>query len=183
MKPEITKYLQRAIGVDDDGIIGPITKKAYGEKLINLASKEVGIYETSKNHGIGISKYWTACDYSQGYKDRAPYCCAMVVWLIKQAGFFNDKDRPKTAKCFDMEVWGKKLGLKVLINPSQVKKYDLVIFNFSHIGIATSDSDSNGGFSTIEANTSEGDSGSQRDGGGVWKRSREIGLVRSVVRL
>ena len=59
-----------------------------------------------------------------------------------------------------------------------IKKGQLVIFSFSHIGIATSDSDSNNLFSTIEANT--GANGS-RDGDGIYAKVRNISVVRSVI--
>jgi hypothetical protein len=56
-----------------------------------------------------------------------------------------------------------------------------VFFQFSgprihHVGLVTSN-DGVLPIQTIEANTSRGTSGSQRDGGGVWRRSRASGIV------
>lgn len=56
-----------------------------------------------------------------------------------------------------------------------------VFFRFSgprihHVGLVTSD-DGVFPIQTIEANTSRGSAGSQRDGGGVWRRSRAAGIV------
>jgi len=183
MNKETTIYLQGALGVKQDADIGPITRKAYADKLLSIALKEVGIFETSQNHGEGIEKYWKACDYSDGYKDRAPYCAAFISYLFFMAGVFNEDNRPRTASAFAFEAWGRKVGLNVTRPPKNVKKGDLVILSISHIGIASSDSDSKGNFSTVEANTSSGSKGSQRDGGGVFKRTRNISCLRSVVRL
>lgn len=56
-----------------------------------------------------------------------------------------------------------------------------VFFRFSgprihHVGLVT-DVYSDGSIETIEANTSRGAAGSQRDGGGVWRRRRAAGIV------
>lgn len=56
-----------------------------------------------------------------------------------------------------------------------------VFFRFSgdrihHVGLVTSD-DGVFPIETIEANTSRGAAGSQRDGGGVWRRARATGIV------
>jgi hypothetical protein len=56
-----------------------------------------------------------------------------------------------------------------------------VFFRFSgarihHVGLVTSE-DGEFPISTIEANTSRGSAGSQRDGGGVWRRRRASGIV------
>lgn len=192
MDEELIKRIQRFVGVKDDGDIGPNTLKAIADKLgikeesnslIEIALKDVGIYETSKNNGIGIAKYWTATDYEDGYKLRAPYCAAAVCYWIKESNLFSEENRPKTAAAFGFEKWAKRIGLSVTKNPTEIKKGMIVVFNFSHVGIAISDSDSKGNFSTVEANTSQGQSGSQRDGGGVWKRSRNIRVIRSSINL
>jgi hypothetical protein len=177
------KILQGVLGVEQDGIIGPITREAFADSLIEIASRDVGIFETSKNHGAGIAKFWESCDYSEGYRDRAPYCAAAVTYWVDQMGAFSDLDRPRTAAAFGFEGWGRNLGLNVSKTPSEVKRGDLVILRISHVGIATSDSDRRGAFTTIEANTSTGSKGSQRDGGGVYRRTRNLSSLRSAVRI
>ncbi len=52
----------------------------------------------------------------------------------------------------------------------------IVIFSSSHIGIATTASDINGTFRTVEGNTN---SQGAREGNGVWEKSRNISLIRS----
>lgn len=187
------KSIQKTLDVLDDGVLGPITLNAIisklsvketvsvnAEKVISIAKTQIGIHETSANHGEGIAKYWTACDYSEGYNDRAPYCAACMSWCIKEAGFLSDKERPKTAAAFGYEGWASENSKKATLikKPKKVVRGQLVIFAFSHIGIATSDSDVNGYFNTVEANT--GANGS-RDGDGVYAKTRNINTVRSVV--
>lgn len=194
------KSIQRAVGVDDDGEVGPITLKAIFDKfnlklvpkangpkvdeIIDIAATQVGVFETSQNHGVGIEKYWSACDYSEGYNDRAPYCAAFVTWVIREAGIFSEKDRPKTAAAFGYLEWGDETkGTKVTRHPKSVKKGDITVLEISHVGIATSDSDANGNYTSIEANTSSGVKGSQRDGGGVYRRTRNVSILRGTVTL
>jgi hypothetical protein len=175
------KYLQKGLGVEQDGDIGSITRKAFADKLISIASKDVGIFETSKNHGEGIAKYWPATTYKSGYVNREPYCAAACSYWIQQMGVFSEKNRPKTAGAFAFEQWATSVDVVLTRKPKTIKRGQLVVFGFSHIGVATGDSDSNGNFSTIEANTSGTDKGSQRDGGGVHKRTRNVLSVRSTI--
>lgn len=183
MNVDVIKNIQKVLGVEQDGIIGSITRRAIADKLINIAQKEIGIHETSPNHGDGIAKYWEACDYSDGYKDRAPYCAAFLSWCFKQSGIFSEKNRPKTAGAFAYEQWARGLGISVIKDPDYIKRGDVVIFRYSHIEICKQGSDYNGDFMTIGANTSPDNAGSQRDGGGVYQRNRNVGSVRSIIRI
>jgi hypothetical protein len=189
---ELIKKIQNAVGVIEDGDLGPITLKAIANKLgivdevqksdnklIDIALKELGVFETSTNQGPGIEKYWTSTTYKEGYKNREPWCAAFVSWVCMQSGLFTEEERPKTAGAFGYESWGdgcKKVTVKR--KPTLITKGDIIIFSFSHIAIATSDSDRDGDFTTIEGNTNP--SGS-REGNGVYKKTRNISLVRSKV--
>ena len=185
--------LQRKVGVKDDGVIGKITTgailhficpeiKEKVDKLISIAKSQVGLKETSKNQGPGLEKLWTATTYPDGYKNREPYCAAGMCWVFQQSGLFSEKERPKTPSAFGWEAWGNGLPKKVQVisKPSSIKRGDAVIFSFSHIGIATSDSDKSGNFQSIEFNTNAQGS---RDGDGVWEKTRNLGLVRSSISL
>ena len=188
------KSIQTSLKVNPDGDLGPITLEAIMEKfklnpiasdnaskIIDIAKTQVGIHESGgNNHGVGIAKYWTATNYPEGYNDRAPYCAACMCWCIKESGVFTEAERPKTAAAFGFESWADSNPTKtdIIRKPSKVKKGQLVVFSFSHIGIATSDSNSSGVFNTVEANT--GASGG-RDGDGVYAKSRNINVVRSAI--
>jgi hypothetical protein len=193
---ELIKKIQKEVGVIEDGDMGPITIKAIAKKLgvldepvllstnklidIALGEHALNIRETSTNQGPGIKKYWEATYYPLGYENREPWCCSFVVWCIQQAGIYSDGKRPKTPSVFAMENWAWNNNIPLTKPVKSVKKGQLVIFAFSHIAIALSDSDNDGDFLTIEGNTNP--SGS-REGNGVYKKVRNLNLVRSAITL
>lgn len=181
MNIETVKHLQEVLGVESDGEIGPITRKAFADKLIAIARKEIGTTELGdSNTGKRIREYQAATDLEgTGW----PYCAAFICFIIKETGCFNESERPRTAAAFGFESFAREHGWNVSKPPQNVKRGDLVIFTYSHIGLAIGDSDRNGNFDTIEANTSPGASGSQRDGGGVFQRNRNLKSVRSTISL
>ena len=154
-------------------------------RLVEIADTQVGITESSRNQGEGIEKYWEATNYPDGYKNREPYCAAFICWLVKQAvgsSISYSFKLPQSATAYGFEDWSLKQdsSTNTKKNPrGEIRRGDLVIFKFSHIGIATGAPDKNGHFRTIEANT--GPSG-ERDGDGVWRKVRHIDLVRSRIR-
>jgi hypothetical protein len=71
---------------------------------------------------------------------------------------------------------------------SQAKAGDLVVFNFpgghpvaDHVGLARGPA-RGGVIPTVEGNTSSGNGGSQSNGGGIFIRSRPVGLIAVVAR-
>lgn len=178
MKKENIIHLQNSLGVNPDGDIGPITRKAYADKLIRIGSKEIGVSEIGKsNTGKRVKEYQASTSLGgTGW----PWCSAFIVWIFLQAGFFDDKNRPKTAAAFEWEDFGYKIGMKVIESPESILRGDIVIWSFSHISIATSDSGKSGSFLSLEGNTNEAGS---REGGSVLEKFRTIPKVRSVIRL
>ena len=87
--------------------------------------------------------------------------------------------RPTTAAAFGFEEWAKREGA-VYKNPRSVKRGDVVVYSFSHIGIADSDSDKDGSFTAREGNTNVAGG---RECGAVLRKVRKMGLVRSSVRI
>jgi hypothetical protein len=166
------------------GPLAPIQVNGSVDKIINAARGEVGVVETSENQGPGIQKYWTATNYPGGYNDRAYWCAAFVCWCVKQSGIFSEADRPKSASCFkapdSFEAWARTKSPNVVLTtrPQRILAGDIVIFSFSHIGIATSASDLNGVFRTIEGNTN---TAGARNGIGVFEKSRNISVIRSSI--
>ena len=159
-----------------------VVNSAAKTKIIQAAQSKVGnTYETSENQGPGMEELWKATNYPGGYSARAPWCAAFVSWCVQQSGVFSEADRPKSASAFKgggYEAWArsKSNAVKLTTNPSKVFAGDLVIFGFSHIGIASSDSDANGKFTCIEGNTNAAGS---REGNGCYTKKRSISLVRS----
>lgn len=193
--------IQRALGVDDDGIIGGITLTALEKRLgigtkaegaapstsgslpsllVEIASSQLGVAETSQNQGPGIAKYWTATSYPEGYANRDPWCAAFMCWVFMEAGkrVSLPFKRPQTAAAFGFETWAKDNGLTVQRSPQRVRRGDVVVYTFSHIGIAATDSDAAGDFEAIEGNTN---AAGHREGGGVMRKRRNVSLVRSVM--
>ena len=57
---------------------------------------------------------------------------------------------------------------------------DIVVFSFSHIGLAVADVDSSGYVKTIEGNTNGAGS---REGGSVLEKNRHVSKIRSRIRI
>jgi hypothetical protein len=94
-------------------------------------------------------------------------------------------DRPRTAGAWELTRWSlaQDKSTKTLRDPAKnIRPGDLIVFNFSHCGIATTTPTAAGFFVTTEGNTSPGDGGSQRDGGGVHSRRRHISQVKAAIR-
>lgn len=153
-----------------------------GGSILSYARNEIGVVETRANQGKGISKYWSAVDYSNGYGN--PWCAAFVSWIIQQSAILPEEHRPTTASAFGIEKWAKsKISqghsfVRLIRRPREVQSGDLVVFSWSHVGIAASNSEGSG-FRTIEGNTTIPGRAQQ----GVAEKSRKLSSVRSVVRI
>mgnify|MGYP003651874603 CR=1 FL=1 len=93
-------------------------------------------------------------------------------------------ERPRTAGAWDFENWAKKQAVQGvdLRKPTNedIKAGDIVVFTFSHIGLAVADADSSGYVKTIEGNTNgEG----SREGGSVLEKNRHVSKIRSRIRI
>ena len=158
------------------------------EKIVELARKEIGVTEVNgANCGPRVDLYKAATwlDPKKGW----PWCAAFVCWLIqegmKELGMKNSAtfSRPRTAGAWDFENWSLAQG-----NETNTKKPhkndilpgDIVIFKFSHIGIAESAPDKSGIVTTIEGNT---DGAGSREGGAVLRKKRKVENIRSRIRL
>jgi hypothetical protein len=183
----------------------PVPKKPlslhqqWRDALVAIARKEVGATEVGGNNmGPEVRKYQSATWLPVG---PWPWCAAFVGWCIMKAneemGFapFTGK-RPRTAGAFDYEAWAtnrhpetgkymRRAGENVVVlDPSEpIKRGDLIIFTYSHIGIAVSGETPGGTFSIVEGNT--GPQGNSRDGDGVWLKVKHhrTAKIRSIVRI
>jgi hypothetical protein len=91
--------------------------------------------------------------------------------------------RPRTAGAWDFENWCLEQDNSVILKKPHnrdIKAGDIVIFTFSHIGIATGPVDSSGLVPTIEGNT---DGQGSREGGAVLAKKRKVSQIRSVIRV
>ena len=155
------------------------------QRLVELAKKEVGVEEIGgTNCGPRVNEYkaatWLPPDQAW------PWCAAFIDWLVMKAMAESGKqftfERPRTAGAWDLENWSMKQdgSTWTKLNPqaSDIALGDIVIFTFSHVGLAI-DLPARGMVETIEGNT---DGNGSRDGGGVWKKQRKLSLIRSRIR-
>lgn len=178
------------------GLPGPKTNAAYdrylagfdrpsgssdlARRIVELAAAEIGVREVPRNSNRGsrVEEYQRATWLNgTGW----PWCAAFLCWLVREL----EKDfdlpfaRPLTAGAWDFERWARDEGVKLFKPRSEIRAGDIVVFTFSHIGLAAED-ESAGRVITIEGNT---DSSGSREGGGVYRKTRATSLVRSHIRL
>ncbi|WP_172169350.1 CHAP domain-containing protein [Brevibacterium sp. CT2-23B] len=153
---------------------------ATPSQLVAKATSKVGTTEIGYTNKVEFND-WFYVGRSK-YGSWAAWCAAFTSWACAQIGMKANIDYPRTAGVAIARSWAQQRGRWV--SPSNIKKGDLVVFlpHFSHIAIARADA-SGGSVKTVEGNTSPGSSGSQRDGGGVWNRTRPLSLVGGGIRL
>ena len=85
-------------------------------------------------------------------------------------------------------AWAQRGEHFTRVAPENARAGDLVVFNFvggssiaDHVGLALGPA-RGGLIPTVEPNTSPSNGGHQSNGGGVWKRSRPVGLIAVVAR-
>lgn len=154
------------------------------EKMVELAKKEIGVEEVNgTNCGPRVNEYKSATWLNP--KRGWPWCAAFICWLFRE-GMTGSKytfKRPKTAGAWDFENWCREQDKSVTLkkpHKGNIQAGDIVIFTFSHIGIATGAPDKNGLVPTIEGNT---DAAGSREGGGVFAKKRKLSLIRSVIKI
>jgi len=163
------------------------------QQLVEIARRDVGKVEVTRNRAPWIQKYWAATSYPEGHAERQPYCAAAVCywvqqWLalpevlaaLKMPPAQAERWRCKSARAFDWLDWAAARKLEVLSDrpTERLRVGDLMVFDISHIGIVKDDN-ANGVY-TIEANTGNG---SVRDGDGCFERVRTRSAARAFIRL
>jgi hypothetical protein len=156
-------------------------------KIIELARLEIGVEEINgSNCGPRVNEYkaatWLPADKSW------PWCAAFVCWLVREAmaatGIKETATfkRPRTAGAWDFENWSLEQDDTTQTRKphrGDIQAGDIVVFTFSHIGIATSSADAEGFVHTIEGNT---DGQGSREGGAVLAKKRHLSRIRSRIR-
>ena len=158
------------------------------EALVQIAIKEIGVTEVNgTNCGPMVDTYKAATWLNP--KVGWPWCAAFVCWCFREAlalsGVKETKTfkRPRTAGAWDFENWS--LAQDSTTNTrkphrNDILAGDIVIFRFSHIGIAISAPDKNGNVVCIEGNT---DGAGSREGGAVLRKTRHVSRIRSRIRI
>ena len=200
-KKEVVRAVQKLLEVSADGDDGPVTWNAIlaklstketttitgsiPDKMVQLAREEIGVSEVDgSNCGPRVDEYKAATwlDADKGW----PWCAAFICWLVREAIEGEDVKfkRPRTAGAWDFENWAKQQSANgvELRKPTNedIKAGDIVVFTFSHIGLAVKDADSSGYVVTIEGNTNGAGS---REGGSVLEKKRHVSKIRSRIRI
>jgi len=156
-------------------------------EIVRIALAEIGVTEfNGTNCGVRVNEYkastWLPAD--KGW----PWCAAFVGWVImqamKSAGIKETATfkRPRTAGAWDYENWSKEQDESTWTkkpHKNDIEAGDIVIFKFSHIGIAIGKPDANGFVTCVEGNT---DSAGSREGGAVLRKKRHVTKIRSRIR-
>ena len=110
------------------------------------------------------------------------YCDIFVTWVFWKEGML---DILPAGASYNTDYRASKGGR---VSKSQARPGDVLVFDWNwntaatnHVGILEKKL-SSGNFQTIEGNTSPGASGSQGNGGGVYRRVRRPSQVRYVIR-
>ena len=157
--------------------------------IVSIAKAEVGVREEPKdsNRGKRVQEY-QAATWLDG--TGWPWCAAFVDWVLRDAIKLSGKEvkwkRPKTAGAWDLLNWAKEdsggeaAGIVVYHGEDvPVKAGDILVYKFSHCGIAVAN-EQNGWVLAVEGNT---DSTGGREGGGVHFQRRQTGKIRGMIRI
>lgn len=170
--------------------------------IADVARRYLHVRETSKNQSPEISKFWDATWYKEGDENREPWCQSAVSFWIQQADkesiYIQLRVPPRMASVIEFETWATdpKNGCLTFTWERANSRYipqrgDIVTFHFktgTHVGVVDSAPYSKPTtgetyIKTIEGNTSSGNTGSQRDGDGVFERERSRTICGLFVRL
>lgn len=146
------------------------------ERLIEIAKKEIGTVESPANSNSIKYNDW----YYGKHVTGQPYkwCMAFVQWV------YDEGCVPlplKTASCFTLLDWFvKNHPERVLKDKTKARPGAIAIFTFSHTGIITS-TYHNGGYDTVEGNTSSTIQGMSSNGGGVFPDFRKTAVIKGII--
>lgn len=143
------------------------------KELLAVATRQIGITEWPKNSNkVKYNTWYWGREVSGG---DYPWCMAFVQWCYNEAQM---KLPYKTASCSALLNWYREHHPECVVSKPQPG--DVVIYDFGHTGIV--ESAAVGKITAIEGNTSAGSSGSQDNGGGVYRRTRSTSCVRAYIR-
>ena len=113
-----------------------------------------------------------------------PWCAMFVSWVFAQAG--QSMPGLPTPQC--SVIVSRNRGSSRAVSKYDAQPGDVILFDWDpkkgngadHVGIVELNKGSY--VQTIEGNTSSGSSGSQSNGGGVWRRTRAYSTVYAIYR-
>lgn len=142
---------------------------ATASKVVSIAAGQVG-YKEGRNNS---NKYGAAYGMNN-----VSWCMEFIWWCMKQAGM----DWYKTASC---TACYKHYASRA-VSRDALRKGDIVFFDWDHSGdcdhVGIVESVGSSRITTIEGNTSSGNSGSQSNGDGVYRRYRTYSQIAKAIR-
>lgn len=160
---------------------------ATANQVLSIAAKEIG-YTAGGDPQTG-TKYgrWYADITRSPYfgQTGVPYCAMFVAWCLNQAG----QSAPGMPTAAVQTAYNAARNAGALrSNKKDAQPGDLVVFNWGdggkledHIGFVEKNYGSY--IQTIEGNTTSGNAGSQGNGGGVYRRTRNWGVVYGIIKV
>lgn len=156
------------------------------KELAAIAERYLGTEESPKGSNCGpvVNTFKAATTLAP--KGDWPWCAAFVSFcvqsLIKESIRESIEAPPFLALAYAFEPWGKRNNA-LIFRPRHCPPYipqrgDIVIFNFSHIGIVTKGGQNS--FETIEGNTN---AAGGREGYQVARKTRRMTSVECFVRI
>ena len=157
---------------------------------VSIEDDEIDLYCIEVPSGIIV------CRDAEGTPFVAGNCAAFTGWAIYE--WLKDKEnlgwlglktltpeqwRPKTAAAFGYISWAqdRPATTKVLSRKAKPQVGDLVVFDFSHIGIVVKIGEKS--FQCVEGNTNGRGTRDSISGDGVWLKTRTPSLVRNYIRI
>lgn len=162
------------------------------ERIAAIAESKLGLHESpaGSNAGPQIQEFFDADDYDpngpkpgdSGY----PWCAAFVCRIVQLAMAAGGKpwtfQRPTTPSAWGFEKWSLRQDISTWTKKRpglDIQRGDILIFIFSHIGIATGPPDPSGNIPTVEGNTNLAGS---REGIAVMRKRRHHSAVKTRIR-
>lgn len=140
-------------------------------EVLRVARRQLGTTETGFNNDVKYAR-WFGMNFQ-------PWCDMFVTWVLERAG---NPDGYRSAYTPGGAAFWKARNRWV--PPSDLSRGDVAYFDFpgdgvnriSHVGIVERVL-TNGTLICIEGNTQSGSAGSQREGGGVYRRTRPLSYI------
>lgn len=172
--------------------LGPVIP-ILPEAIARAAEAKIGVREKGGNNkGEDLAPFFAADAYDpngaqpgdDGYAWCAAFCCYCVkaaieaIYMTPRPGF----TRPTTPGAWAFEEWSLAQDATTHTKKKprgDIRRGDLVVYKFSHIGVAVGPVSPSGYFETVEGNTNKAGS---REGDGVYPKRRHIDEVRSRIR-
>lgn len=157
---------------------------ASHDDVLKVARNEIGYSRwTDPQQGTKYGRWYAQITGSSYYgANGVPYCAMFVSWVFDQAGA-SCAGLPE-AYCPYIINKARSAG-RIISSKYDAQPGDVILFDWDggesdHVGIVEKNCGSY--VQTIEGNTSGGSSGSQSNGGGVYRRTRDWSAVACVVR-